>query len=405
MNRSAQRAGFPNVSIKLYEDYNAWLENRFVELAATFTTLTMRDGLYGRNEGLLQFYDNKNLHTKMDGEQLIQISVANANSQRTLSRIYGSKHFSVTVDQKGDNIITIQLAPPHLLEDLKFGRTFFANGTQSIREMLNVIYRDRPLITPLISGINVFVPKMPWCDNIQKYYDFVREVGLAIDSDQFVFVWEDIDGVHLMDYQQMTSKESKQFIVGEPKLIGQFVNQSDVPIAFDFDWLVKANQHTRKPYENVTLFAHSFLDKDVTRIVQGDGENSIMVSRSGAYADEVYRNGYEEAIRLFTMAQYDGYASVKTYGNFEIVPGDKLVFGDPKNQFTSNFYVDEVIHEISNNESITNIYMFTNGKPVVPVEPIKVKNELKTYNPDEDLTTEWEENNDPETGTETPPVS
>ena len=50
-----QKPGYPNVSIKLYESYDAWKENRFVELAATFTTLTLRDGLFGRNEGMLQF--------------------------------------------------------------------------------------------------------------------------------------------------------------------------------------------------------------------------------------------------------------------------------------------------------------------------------------------------------------
>ena len=80
-SKTMQREGFPNISIRLYEDYDAWLEHRFVELGATFTTLTMRDGLYGSNEGLLQFYDAKNLHTKMDGEQIIQVSVKKSQLQ------------------------------------------------------------------------------------------------------------------------------------------------------------------------------------------------------------------------------------------------------------------------------------------------------------------------------------
>ncbi|WWS25172.1 hypothetical protein vBKpnAMK6_00218 [Klebsiella phage vB_Kpn_AM_K6] len=37
---TAQRLGYPNISIKLYSGYDAWLANRFVELAATFITLT-----------------------------------------------------------------------------------------------------------------------------------------------------------------------------------------------------------------------------------------------------------------------------------------------------------------------------------------------------------------------------
>ncbi|AKU42850.1 baseplate hub subunit [Escherichia phage vB_EcoM-E33] len=383
-SKTMQREGFPNISIRLYEDYDAWLEHRFVELGATFTTLTMRDGLYGSNEGLLQFYDAKNLHTKMDGEQIIQISVKNANSERTQSRIYGSKHFAVGVDSKGDNIITIQLAPIHFLENLKFSRMFFPSVQETLTEMIGVIYQDRPLLAPPLNGINVYVPNVPWCDSMDRYMEFVREVGMAVESDKFVFVWEDIDGISIMDYEFMVNQEPINFVVGEPRLIGQYVQDMDTPIAFDFEWLTKANQHSRKPYENATVYAHSFLDKNATRITFGDGQNSILVSRSGGYSDYTYRNGFEEADRLVTMAQYDGYAHCKVYGNFELTPGDKINFYDPKNQFQYDFYVDEVIHEVSNNTSITNLYMFTNGKPIKIEEPPKVKNELKTDTPDQE---------------------
>lgn len=379
-----QREGFPNISIRLYEDYDAWLEHRFVELGATFTTLTMRDGLYGSNEGLLQFYDAKNLHTKMDGEQIIQVSVKNANSERTQSRIYGSKHFAVGVDSKGDNIITIQLAPIHFLENLKFSRMFFPSVQETLTEMIGVIYQDRPLLAPPLNGINVYVPNVPWCDSMDRYMEFVREVGMAVESDKFVFVWEDIDGLSIMDYEFMINQEPINFTVGEPRLIGQYVQDMDTPIAFDFEWLTKANQHARKPYENATVYAHSFLDKNATRITFGDGQNSVLVSRSGGYSDYTYRNGFEEADRLVTMAQYDGYAHCKVYGDFELTPGDKINFYDPKNQFQYDFYVDEVIHEVSNNTSITNLYMFTNGKPIKIEEPPKVKNELKTDTPDQE---------------------
>lgn len=383
-SKTMQREGFPNISIRLYEDYDAWLEHRFVELGATFTTLTMRDGLYGSNEGLLQFYDAKNLHTKMDGEQIIQISVKNANSERTQSRIYGSKHFAVGVDSKGDNIITIQLAPLHFLENLKFSRMFFPSVQETLTEMIGVIYQDRPLLAPPLNGINVYVPNVPWCDSMDRYMEFVREVGMAVESDKFVFVWEDIDGLSIMDYEFMVNQEPINFTVGEPRLIGQYVQDMDTPIAFDFEWLTKANQHARKPYENATVYAHSFLDKNATRITFGDGQNSVLVSRSGGYSDYTYRNGFEEADRLVTMAQYDGYAHCKVYGDFELTPGDKINFYDPKNQFQYDFYVDEVIHEVSNNTSITNLYMFTNGKTIKIEEPPKVKNELKTDTPDQE---------------------
>ncbi|AHY25174.1 baseplate hub [Pectobacterium bacteriophage PM2] len=391
-NKTVQREGFPNVSIKLYQDYDAWLEHRFVELGATFTTLTMRDGLYGINEGLLQFYDAKNLHTKMDGEQIIQISVGNANTSRTQTRIYGSKHFAVGVDSKGDNIITIQLATIHSLENLKFGRMFFPGVQETLTEMIGVIYQDRPLLSPPINGINVYMPNVPWCDNINRYMDFVRNTGLSVESDDFVFVWEDIDGISIMDYTFMTNQEPIKFVVGEPRLIGQYIQNLETPIAFDFEWMTKSNQHTKKPYTNATVYSHSFLDKHADRITFGEGQNSIFVSRSGSYSESTYRNGYEEANRLMIMSQYDGYAKCKVFGDFELTPGDRLRFFDQKNQFEYDFYIDEVIHEISNNTSITNLFMFTTGQPIKIEELPKVKNELKTYTADEENTAESERN-------------
>lgn len=387
-----QRPGFPNLSIKLYENYDAWLDNRFLELAATVTTLTMRDGLYGRNEGMLQFYDNKNMHTRMNGDQIIQISVANANSKRTLNRIYGCKHFSVSVDSKGDNIIAIQLGLVHEIINLKFSRCFFNDAGESIKEMIGVIYQDTPHIAPAINSINTYVPRVPWTSTLKDYLAWVREISLAVESDQFVFVWEDIYGINMMDYAFMIAQEPIPVVVGEPRQIGQMINELNTDLAYNFEWLTKANQFTRNPMANATFYAHSFLDNQFPRIVTGDGYNSVLVSRSGSYSEMTYRNAYEEALRLGTMAQYDGYAKCTMVGNFEYTPGQKINFFDPKNQFRTNFYVDEVIHEVSNNQSITTLYMFTNGQNLSPVEPIKVKNEFKPNTSNENNSSEPEGN-------------
>lgn len=382
-----QRPGYPNLSVKLYQDYDAWLSNRFVELAATITTLTMRDSLTGRNEGVLQFYDSQNLHTKMDGNQIIQISVSNANSKKVLTRIYGCKHFAVSVDSKGDNILGLQLATIHEIEDLKFGRSFYSDAGESIKEMLGVIYQDRTLLIPPINSINSYVPNMPWMSNIKDYMAYTREIALAVESDQFIFVWEDIYGINMMDYPFMIAQEPLLMVVGEPRTIGQYEQELEYKLVYDFEWMTKANQHKRDPMKNATIVAHSFLDTSLPTIVTGKGENTVFVSRSGAYSEMTYRNGYEEAIRLQTMSQYDGYAKCTTVGDFELTPGDKINFYDPKSQFRTDFYVDEVIHEVCNNSSVTHLYMFTNGTNLEAVDPVKVKNELKPDTSTEENTT------------------
>lgn len=374
-----QRPGYPNLSVKLYQDYSAWQENRYVELAATITTLTMRDSLYGRNEGILQFYDTKNIHTKMDGRQIVQISVSNSNTPlQVRTRIYGCKHYSVSVDSKGDNIIAIELGTIHSIENLKFGRPFFRDAGESIREMLGVIYKDRALITPPINTINAYVPDIPWTSTFDDYLAYVRELGLATASDKFVFVWQDILGVNMIDYDTLIGQEGIKMVVGEPNTVGQYIQELEYPLVWDFTWMTKANQFTRDPIKNATIFAHSFLDTSIPVIVTGDGDNAILVSRSGGYSEMTYRNGFEEASRLQTMAQYDGYAKCTTTGNFNITPATKIIFVDQKNQFKSEFYVDEVIHELSNNNSQTHLYMFTNSMVLEPVNPVKVKNELKS---------------------------
>lgn len=377
MSNISQRPGYPNVSIKLYEDYDAWKANRFVELAATFTSLTLRDSLSGTNEGMLQFYDNKNIHTKMDGKQIIQISLANANQTETVfNRLYGIKHFAVSVDKKGDNILGCNLQPLHHCKNLKFSRAFFTNGTESIQEMIRVLYIDRTELAPTIDGVNVFVPRVAWVSNLSQYMQYMREIGLSIENESFPFVWEDFGGIHIQDYEQISKQTAIQWVVGDIAQIGPYVQQMDKPLAYDFQWLTKANQFESDPMRDVTFYTHSFNDKEIQRITKNEGNNSIYVSRSGGYADMTYRNGYEEAIRLLTMAQYDGYATFKCIGDFTVRPGQKYNFSDPKRQFKTDFYVDEVIHEITNNTSVTNVYMFTNSKPLEPVEVEKIKNEI-----------------------------
>lgn len=373
-----QRLGFPNASIRLYENYDNWLQNNFIEMGATFISMTLRDGLYGTNEGLISVYDITSMHTHMSGDELIEVKIGNSNQNYSRQRVYSIRHFSVSVDEKNDTILTFQLAPYHVNKNVKFGRTFFSNASETIETMLTSIYADAPLLVPNVNTLNVYVPKMPWTSTISEYMNFVRDVGLAVQSDQFPFLWEDFNGINFMDYQTMINQDPVNFIVGSANVVGIYADRLKYPLAFNFEWRTKSNSYTRNPVSDATVYAHSMLDQNVTRIANGAANNSILVSRSGAYSDMIYRNGYEETLRILTMSQYDGYAKATIYGNFDMTPGMKVQFYDTKNQMLSSFYVDEVIHEISMETSLTNLYMFTNSKELETITPIKVKNELKT---------------------------
>lgn len=368
-----QKPGYPNLSVKLYEDITAWKENRFIELAATITTLTLRDSLFGTNEGILQFYDSKNLHAKINGDNLISVSVTNANSQNIKNRMYAVKHFASDVDKKGDNIIAMQLSPYHISRNLKFSRVFFTNATESIAEMVRVLYKDHEDISPKINGINVYAPRVPWTQGMPEYYQFVREVGMSVDNESFVFIYEDFNGINITDWYTIFNSQINHMAVGDADVIADYVDRLPVPMVYNFEFITRANQYTRKPNENMTIYSYSPSTKKIERITIGDGSNSAFVSRGGGYSDMTYSNGYEEAIRLQTMAQYDAYAKCQTVGNFELSPGMKVQLSDTKDQFKTLFYIDEVIHEITSNDSRTTLYMFTNADNLRDVQLVKIK--------------------------------
>lgn len=376
METNSTRPGFSNVSIKLFEDYDAWLDNRFIEFAGTFVSLNTRDGLSEGSSGLFQVYDTRNLHTKINGREIIQISFRGFRGKSTHNRIYGIKNTSVSVDNKGDNIITFEIGPIHKVRNDKFSRSFFPDAVDTIEEMLRVIYLDEPLLIPKVIGIPTHVPKVPWMFTMEKYKEFIREHGLSTDANSFTFVWEDFEGIKISDYDTLIQQEPVDFVFGDPKRIGEFLNQLEHPLAFNFEWLTKNNPYVRDPYQNATYIAYSTLDKGLPKIVSGDGRNSVVVSRSGGYASQLYRNPYEEATKIQIMSQYDGYARFTVFGEFEIFPGMKIRLGDTKSQFLGDFYVDTVVHEVTMNQSKTHVYVFTNSMILEEIENEKIKNTL-----------------------------
>ncbi|QBX32876.1 baseplate hub subunit [Aeromonas phage Asfd_1] len=364
-----QRPGYPNLSVKLYENYDAWLENRFLEMAGALITLTLRDGLMnGINEGLLQIMDTKNLQVMLTGDEIIQLSVKTANTDYTYNRLYGIKHLSASVNAKGDNVITFELGSLHAVANLKFSRAFGNNAQDSIAEMINYIYRGREKLIPAFDSENTRVPATNWVLDICKYFEFVRKYGQSVTLGEVPLFWEDMRGMHLSDFGKLQEQEPIQYIVSEPRLLGELVTTAPVKTCFDFEWLTKANGFKRNPMRNMSFYAHSFIDKQLTRVVTGEGENAIMIPRSGAYYDQVHRNGLEEYDKTLTFSEYDAYATAKTYGEFGLTPGIKMAFFDNKNQFRGEYFVDEVIHEISREQSITNIYLFNNALAKTPFE-------------------------------------
>ena len=358
-----QRQGFPNLSIQLYLDYNAVLENKFTELSPALISMTMRDGLSsGLNEGLIQIYDDKTLHEKMTGDEFIRVVVGNANTSTKLERIYGIHHYSVTINNKNDNILTIQVGTLHHIDSMKFCKSLSNNAADSLTSMIETFYRDKKLLKPDINSINVRVPQTQWAGDIQTYKKFISLHGASVNAESFPLVYECINGIVITDNTAMMNKVSKEFVIVDPDIIGEFGNYGTLPIAFDFKWLTKSNPHKRNRNENITYYSHSFIDNTLRYNIVGAGFNTTLVERSGAYSQKIDKDGVEELTRDEVLTQSDSYAKVTVYGDFSIMPTDKIRFYDYKHQAYKDFHVDEVVHEMSREQSVTNIYMFNRTK-------------------------------------------
>lgn len=363
-----QRTGFPNVSIKLYQDYEAFLGHRFIELGATFVTMTLRDSIRGVNEGLLQIYDNKAMHTKLTGREVIQVSLSTANTEEVFNRIYGISHSNVTIDQKTDNILTFQLKSYHSTLDLKFSRALTNNATTNVNNMLDAIYKDTPLWRPAFKSENVVIPKCPWTGTFNDYEEFIRTYGQSVDTSSFVYCWEDFDGITIAGYDTLLKNEPIQAVICEPRLIGQFMDMSPNLMVYDFEWQTKSNARVKNPFSNVTYTTIDFITKQYNKIVVGNGDNVAHFAHGGAYGELTYKNAYLEGTKLATLGQYDSYATATTHGNFSLRPGMMIRFFDEKQQVRNDFLVDEVIHEISREQSLSHIYMIGNSEALQEIK-------------------------------------
>lgn len=359
-------------SIKLYRDYDAWLDNIFLELGASFITMTIRDSMQV-NEGLIQIYDDRSIHTGLTGNEIIQISIGDV--LEPINRVYGIKHSNMSIDSKGDSVITFNLITIHNLKRSRFSRVFYPDAKDSIQEMIKVLYKYQPLLQPKINGIEIHVPKVPWVLEYKDYIDFSKEHGISKINDSFCFIWEDIRGINIYDHETLINRTPVDFIAGEPSTVGQFIEDLEYPVAYDIEFLTKNNAFQRNAFSNATYHSHSFLDKTSSSIITGDGTNSISISRSGGYADQQYRNGFEEYTRIHVTSQYDSYIKFATRGNFNLTPGLKVNIYDTKNQFLSSMFIDDVVHEISSDDSFTYVYCFSSSYKQNNINEIKtIKN-------------------------------
>lgn len=364
MGNRLQRPMFPNLSIKLYDNMEMLPKKNYIELTPSVIVTTLRDTLFGVNEGILQFYDSRNLHTKLSGNEIIHISYTDQlNINKVINRVYAVRDFGVSTDNKGDNIIAMNIAPYHIVKNLSFSRAFMNDAKESIAEFMRVIYKGYDGLMPNINGENTFVPRVPWVGTYEGYCNYVRDIGIQVDTENFVFVWEDNNGINIKNV--MNDEPILQVLHGDPSKIGDFITHSKNPIASNIEYITKSNPHERLPFENMTYYSYAVHTKKIERVTTGEGQNTAFISRSGGYANLTFSNGYEELSRILTLAQYDGYIKFELTGNNALVlnPGAVITINDTvKDQFRNKrFIISEVVREIAQETSRVTIYAMSNS--------------------------------------------
>lgn len=355
---------FPNLSIKLYDNMEMLPKKNYIELTPSVIVTTLRDTLFGVNEGILQFYDSRNMHTKLSGNEIITISYTDQlNIRNVINRVYAVRDFGVSVDNKGDNVIAMNIAPYHIVKNLSFSRAFMNDAKESIAEFMRVIYKGYDGLMPNINGENTFVPRVPWVGTYEGYCSYVRDVGIQVDTENFVFMWEDNNGINIKNV--MNDEPTLEVLHGDPSKIGDFVTHSKNPIASNIEYITKSNPYERLPFENMTYYSYAVHTKKIERVTTGEGQNTAFISRSGGYANLTFSNGYEELSRIMTLAQYDGYIKFELTGNNALVlnPGAVITINDTvKDQFRNKrFIISEVVREIAQETSKVTVYAMSNS--------------------------------------------
>lgn len=353
-----QKQGFPNITVQLYDDYNAYMDNSYIDMTPSLISLTMRDGLIsGINEGLLQVHDEADLHTKLTGEEFIRVVVSTANSEVIQTRVYSIARFSLSIDKKADNVITFQLNPYHLVNDIMYSRSLPNNAGNAMTSMMSALYADKPLIKPKTNFINIRVPATNWCGTLDEYKKFIGQHGMSVEKESMPMVYEWFDGIEITDYQTITEEDYLTFMMLDPDIVGSMGDFSENPILFDFEWLIKKNAHKRMTYEDMTYYVQDIKNKNLRFTVVGDGHDRHICQRSGAYEGKLDKVGQDENKRFTIMSKNEGYSKATIYGDFRIKPTQKIYILEPKTQTKQTFYVDEVLHEVSRTQSLTTLYM------------------------------------------------
>ena len=139
-------------------------------------------------------------------------------------------------------------------------------------------------------------------------------------------------------------------------------------MVYNFEWQTKSNAKVKNSFDNVTYTTLDFITKQYNKIVVGNGENIAHFAHGGVYGDLTYKNAYLEGSKLATLEQYDSYANAVTPGNFSLTPGLIMRFYDEKQQVNNDFIVDEIVHEISREQSLTHLYLIGNSEELQEVK-------------------------------------
>lgn len=386
--------GFPDIKIKVFPDYNHFLDDKYYDISNSYLKLNIKCTLSGELNGVIIVNDGENVINK-SRDLIFRITVVHNITKKISEYIFGTTHNDLTILQNGGAVRQYNLVPFHNRSKRRFSRKLTNSAIESLEMLLDSLYVDFDLLKPKLEyddhdteegtenlsdlnkglderdvNIDAYVPSAVWVQGFDTYMKFISRKGLSSDNDSFTFCWYEEDKIRLLDFETIINQEPLKGMVVEEDLVGSLsvLFDDDVIPVFKYEFITESNISLKSNMLNASYLTTSTEKNGSFLEIIGTGETMVSIDRSGIYREMTYDNGYEEIVRSTTMNQYDSYAKFRTYGDTRLKPGMLIEITDEDKLIKNVNIIDHVVYEYSQVESYTHVFLMSNSEDIEHLE-------------------------------------
>ncbi|QPI17794.1 baseplate hub subunit [Pectobacterium phage POP12] len=339
-------------SIKIYQTYEKYIENSYIEVLPALISLSEKTTINGSSIALMQIYDAQKIY-----ETCIQpiIQVSFQYNETIEQHYYGLMYSNVDTDDMGRSVLRLNLAPVHKSFSRMFSRSFSNNATEVVQDCITALYEKMKQIQPTITSSNVRVPVSCLSGFYDRIFDYVRDNSQGVETTDFCYLWEDGSGIYL---------RTQSDLLAQTPLKG-YKNNVDSIFVQDYIVFTKAEYITytdnTTQMDKSSFFSMSLTDKKLYQDILADTDtenNWIVINRNAEYQTNFQIPDKEST--PFQAGKFKKLSSFEKRIKFELGQGRMdlkvgALLEIEGNEYTGRYIVVECIRDVSKDFHIQTI--------------------------------------------------